>query len=69
MDSDIILLVQSNHSAIVLKLSPTSEGKRGHSYWKFNDSLPDDNDFKEDSREKIQVYLLGSSEVSTLNAR
>ena len=69
MDSKIILSVQPDHSAIVLKLSPTDEGERGRSYWKFNNSLLDDNDFIEGLRQKIQVYLLESSEASTPNAR
>ena len=69
VDSKIIPSVQSDHSAIVLKLSPTNEGERGRSNWKFNNSLLDDNDFIEGLRQKIQVYLLESSEASTPNAR
>ena len=69
VDSKIIPSVQSDHSAIVLKVSPTNEGERGRSYWKFNNSLLDDNDFIEGLRQKIQVYLLESSEASTPNAR
>ena len=69
VDSKIIPSVQSDHSTIVLKLSPTNEGERGRSYWKFNSSLPDDNDFIEGLRQKIQGYLLESSEASTPNAR
>ena len=61
VDSKIILSVQSDHSAIVLKarlkVPPTNEGERGRSYWKFNNSLRDDNDFIEGLRQKIQVYL------------
>ena len=68
MDSKIIPSVQSDHSAIFLKLSPTNEGER-RSYWKFDNSFLDDNDFIEGLRQKNQVYLLESSEASTLNAR
>ena len=50
-------------------MSPRNEGERGRSYWKFNNSLLDDNDFIEGLRQKIQVYLLESSEASTPNAR
>ena len=57
VDSKIIPSVQSDHSAIVLKVSPTNEGERGRSHWKFNNSLLDDNDFIEGLRQKIQVYL------------
>ena len=32
VDGKIIPLVQSDHSAVVLKLSPTNEGERGRSY-------------------------------------
>ena len=52
MDSKIIPSVQSDHSAIVLKLSPTNQGERGRSYWKFNNSLLNDNDFMEGLRQK-----------------
>ena len=69
MDSKVISSVQSDHSSNVLKLSPTNEGERGRSYWKFNYSLLDENDFIEGLRQKIQVYLLESSESSTPNAR
>ena len=63
VDSKIIPSVQSDHLAIVLKVSPTNEGERGRTYWKFNNSLLDDNDFIEGLRQKIQVYLLESSEA------
>ena len=46
VDSKIKTSVQSDHSAIVLNLSPTNKGKRGRSYWKFNSSLLDDKGFK-----------------------
>ena len=68
MGSKIIPSVQPDHSPTVLKLSPTNEGERGRSYWKFNNCLLDDNDFIEGLKEKIQVYLLESSEASTRNA-
>ena len=69
MDSKIIPSVQADHSAIVLKLSSTNEDERGRSYWKFNNSLLDDNDFIEGLGQKIQVYLLEFSEALTPNAR
>ena len=69
MDSKIIPSVQSDHSAIVLKLSTANESERGRSWRKFNNSLLDDNDFVEGLRKKIQVYLLESSEASTPNTR
>ena len=69
VDSKIIPSVQSDHSAIVLKLSPTNEGERGRSYGKFNNSLLDGKDFIEGLRQKIQVYLTESSEASILSAR
>ena len=69
VDSKITPSVQSDHSAIVLKLSPSNEGERGRSYWKFNNSLPDDNHFIEGLKAKNQVYLLESSQASTPNAR
>ena len=69
VDSNIIPSIQSDHSAIVLKLSPTNEGERGRSYWKFNSSLLDDSHFIEGLGEEIQAYLLESSEVFTPSAR
>ena len=69
VDSKIIPSAHTDHSAIVLNVSPTNEGQRGRSYWKFNNSLLDDNDFIEGLRQKIQVYFLESSEASTPNAR
>ena len=39
-------------------MSPQNEGERGKSHWKFNNFLPDDNNFIECLRQTIQVYLL-----------
>ena len=50
-------------------MSPTNEGERGRSHWKFNNSVVDDDDFIEGLKEKFQVYLLESYEASTPNAR
>ena len=58
VDSKIILSVQSDHSAVVLKLSSTNEGERGRSYWEFNNSLLDDNDFNiEGLRQKFRYIF------------
>ena len=35
-ETDIIPSVQSDHSAIILKISRVNESERGRSYWKFN---------------------------------
>ena len=42
---NIIPSVQSDHSALKLKLSLLSERERGQSHWKFNNSLTSDNTF------------------------
>ena len=45
--------VQSNHSPIVLQISPISEQTRGRGYWKFNNSLTEDEVFVE----KLRTYI------------
>ena len=54
VESNIIPSVQSAHSAIVLKFSPTSESERVCSYQKFNNSLPDDKDCVENLKGKFR---------------
>ena len=50
-------IMSSDHSAIVLKLSPTNQDEGGRSYWRFNCSVPDDNNFMEGLRLKKCRYI------------
>jgi len=61
--TDIIPAPATDHSAIVLELKSFDEGKRGPSFWKFNNSLLNDNEYvkemsgREDFRGlKRQIY-------------
>ena len=53
---DIIPSVQSDHSVLKLKISPTNEGTRGPSSWKFNNSLVHDSNFVEQMKLKIPSF-------------
>ena len=54
--TDIIPAVLTDHSAIILKLSGSEGSQRGHSYWKFNNSLLTDNVYLGLMREKIDEF-------------
>ena len=58
---DIIPSVQSDHSAIMLKLCPTSECVRERAYWKFNSSFTQDKHFKESLKTEIRAFAGESS--------
>ena len=55
--TDIIPAVLTDHSAIILKLSGSEGSQRGHSYWKFKNSLLTDNVYVGLMREKIEEFL------------
>ena len=61
---DIIPSVQSDHSAIILKLFPASECARGRAYWKFNSSLTQDKHFTESLKTEIQVFAREGSSLA-----
>ena len=61
---DIIPLVQSDHSAIILKIVPTSECARGRAYWKFNSSLTQDKHFTESLKTEIQAFAREGSSLA-----
>ena len=54
--------VQSDHSTIVLKISPVKEHIKGASYWKFNNSLLNDKDFV--SQMKIKFWSSMTKQLS-----
>ena len=53
---DIIPSVQSQNSAIILKLCPISEGARGRAYWKSHSSLTQDKHFTKSLKTEIQTF-------------
>ena len=58
---DIIPSVQSDHSAILLKLSPATDGSRGRAYWKFNSSLTQDKYFTDSLKTQIPNFVREAS--------
>ena len=61
--------VQSDHSTIVLKISPVKEHIKGASYWKFNNSLSNDKDFVSQMKIKIPEFYEEATELPNPNAR
>ena len=61
---DIVPSVQSDHSAIILKLFPTSECAQGRAYWKFNSSLAQDKHFTESLETEIQAFVREGSSLA-----
>ena len=61
--------VQSDHSTIVLKISPVKEHIKGASCWKFNNSLLNDKDFVSQMKIKIPEFYQEATELSNPNAR
>ena len=54
---DIIPAVNTDHSAIFMKMSPVKSAQRGPSHWKFNNSLTLDSVFVELLRKEITTVL------------
>ena len=48
-----VIIIQSDHSLIFIKISPLQETVRGPGYWKFNSSLVNDQIFVEKTKEII----------------
>ena len=61
--------VTSDHSTIVLKISPVKEHIEGAFYWKFNSSLLNDKDFVSQMKIKIPEFYEEATELSSPNAR
>ena len=53
---DTIPSIQSDHSAIILKLKHIPEGKKGPGLWKFNNGLLDDETFTQGLRSKLNEW-------------
>ena len=62
--SDIIPSINSDHSAIFLHFNCLDKQKHGPSFWKFNASLIDDNDFVTLINESVLVWLNEFHEVT-----
>ena len=62
--SDIIPSINSDHSAIFLHFNSLDKQKHGPSFWKFNASLTDDNDFVTLINESVHVWLNEFNEVT-----
>ena len=54
--ADILPSVQSDHSTLKLKFSPTNEQSRGQSSWKFNNSLTTDKCFADSMKSNIPAF-------------
>ena len=54
---DIIAAIRTDHSAITLHISGIEETGRGPSFWKFNSSLSEDNDYIKLVTDKYSVWL------------
>ena len=50
---EIIPSVQSDHSALKMKISSLTEGSKGPSYWKFNNTLISDEEYVNNMKSKI----------------
>ena len=66
---DIIPSVQSDHSVLKLKISPTNERTRGPSSWEFNNSLVHDSNSVEQMKLKTPSFYQESLELSEARGR
>ena len=53
---EIIPSVQSDHSALKLKILSLTEGSKGPSYWKFNNTLISDEEYVNNMKSKIPEF-------------
>ena len=53
---DIIPLIVSDHSCILMKLRPVNENTRGRAYWKFNSSMTQDARFVDMLKKEIPNF-------------
>ena len=61
---DIIPFINSDHSAIYLHFNSIDKPKHGLSFWKFNASLTEDDDFIELINDRVPVWLNECNEVT-----
>ena len=60
---DIIPSTKSDHSAITLALNGIDESKGGPSFWKFNSTLVNDNEYSQLLDENFKMWLEEFKEV------
>ena len=53
---EIIPSLQSDQSALKMKISSLTEGSKGPSYWKFNNTLISDEEYVNNMKSKIQEF-------------
>ena len=53
---EMIHSVQSDHSALQLKISSLTEGSKGPSYWKFNNTSISDEEYVNNMKSKIPEF-------------
>ena len=60
---DILPSIKSDHSAITLTLNGIDESKGGPSFWKFNSTLVNDNEYCQLFHENFKMWLEEFKEV------
>jgi len=63
-DTTVKTAVKSNHSAIIISFNSLEEQKHGPSYWKFNASLLDDENYVKLINQKIPECVEEFKEVT-----
>ena len=53
---EIIPSVQSDHSALKMKIASLTEGSKGQSYWKFNNTSVSDEEYVNNMKSKIREF-------------
>ena len=66
---DIIPLIQSDYSTLRLKVCGTKHNSKGPSYWKLDNSLPQDNVFNELLKTEIPNFFQESEKLRNLMMR
>ena len=61
---DIIPSVQSDHSTVRMRVNETQHCTKGRSYWKFNNSLTQDDAFVQELKNEIPKFYSESSELA-----
>ena len=60
---DIVPSIHSDHSAITLSYQQIEAGKKGPGFWKFNNSLLNDEEFKRQVSNTIEQAKIASTEI------
>ena len=68
-NTNIAIAIKTDHSTITLEINILSEQKRGPSFWKFSNSLLNDDKFIGQINNKLPEWLEEVSEVSDIRVR